>query len=170
MKIPKKKPAFIGGRIGRRSATRRVMVWSVFTFSGLLGMSACFDFDGYSSPSTGSATGVGLVACGTVVCDGVCCSPAEDQNGVISGECTPTLEACCPGLPCSALECDGPEDCGGGNLCCVYAAARAGGTGCMSPEDCDLFDMGYLCHSDEDCAGKGSCTQDDFYPMMKVCK
>lgn len=76
--------------------------------------------------------------------------------------CTLPAEICCVGFAgaaCSAscgfgtlpVRCDGPEDCGAGEVCC-----ESMNTGALCAAEC-VADQEQRCHTDEDCSGT-SCT------------
>ena len=102
----------------------------------------------------------GVVNCGDVICDinsKVCCiglsgSTCEDSCGLFS----------------AAQKCDGPEDCGVGQICCVGFPS---GATCTDSNQCP-GNQEELCHEDADCADGFQCTPCSFpgSPPTDVCK
>lgn len=84
--------------------------------------------------------------CGGDICDPMtekCCVPPSD-GGTPTRMCIPVLEPCVG----PSATCDGPEDCGAGEVCCragVNASCAASCTGVV------------VCHVDDDCSGKKCC-------------
>lgn len=104
----------------------------------------------------GSAAGAdprpGYVGCG----DTSCMTPQVCCVGLSGAMCT--ASSGCSGGFSAAGTCDGPEDCGGGEACCVHfgmfdpmngAFCRAGG-GCPSGDN-------QLCHTNADCGAGATC-------------
>jgi hypothetical protein len=88
------------------------------------------------------------VSCGTMTCTGtdVCCVP-----GFGGGNTGATCAAQCgPGE--STFACDGPEDCSGGQVCCM----SRGGSSCTDPDSCGGIGGGSVaCRTANDCQSGG---------------
>lgn len=93
----------------------------------------------YRGGSPNSVVCPGVASC---ECEGpaVCCMQKVDGN---TGSCTAL--AACRNI---AIQCDGPEDCGGG-VCCLEDRS-GGGTSCKASANCASE---WLCRSDNDCTG-----------------
>ena len=105
--------------------------------------------------------------------------PSDPNAGVVpcgDAECDLSTSVCCVGLggqqcaaSCGAFEapqaCDGPEDCGDGQVCCVGFPSGAGCKASCGPSDQTL------CHDDGDCSGENSCNACSFpgSPPTNVC-
>ncbi len=105
----------------------------------------------YRGGSPNSVVCPGVASC---ECEGpaVCCMTKVDAN---SGACTAL--AACRNI---AIQCDGPEDCGGG-ICCLEDRS-GGGTSCKATGGCSGE---WLCRGDNDCVGAprgGHCAPADF--------
>lgn len=92
----------------------------------------------------------GRVACpGSADCvcgaSATCCLDAQ-SNTQFSATCG-DLTAC----KAYAFQCDGPEDCGEGLLCCARLDA-GGGSSCKKSDECFAAQQVVMCHADEDCA------------------
>jgi hypothetical protein len=98
---------------------------------------------------------------GAVVCPGapecscsggqVCCVSLVNGRAS-SGSCGDLTQCSGP-----ALECDGPEDCAAGEVCC-FVNTVGGGSSCKTPTDCFGTQEIAACRSDQDCQPLESCT------------
>jgi hypothetical protein len=141
--------------------------WTVWSGCFVLACAGCFDFDGYTRTAQGGQAGR-QVSCGESSCSVMCC-PYEGQYGW-TGDCVASWDECCPtpGQVCFGLECDGPEDCPGGQICCEILASRGASTSCMTPGDCAYFIP--VCHSHADCGGGRTCSGSGFTPFFATCQ
>ena len=122
---------------------------------------------GSSTPDTGSSTpdaGPSAPDTGSSTPDSGSTGTTGEKGSVPcgNGTCSLSSSVCCVGLggasckaKCGFLEapqkCDGPEDCGGGQVCCVgFPQGAQCKTTCTSSEQ-------KLCHSNADCSGGTSC-------------
>jgi hypothetical protein len=99
----------------------------------------------------GGADAANGVACGDTVCDPdseVCC--ITQGSGPPPGETTTECTApdACEG---SAATCDGPEDCGDGEVCCGSFGGGGGGGGTGSAECTAETCQFTICHTADDC-------------------
>jgi hypothetical protein len=103
------------------------------------------------------------IACGRSTCDSVCCatfdmkcaSKPEDCERAGNGEGT-------------IYECDGPEDCRSGEVCCLVPMDRTTASYCMARAKCTgeyqhpryqtTIPLQFVCHSTADCAGGHQCS------------
>ncbi len=84
--------------------------------------------------------------CGGGFCDPMtqkCCVSHTDA-GAETRMCIPVADSC--GGP--SASCDGPEDCGAGEVCCRAGANASCAASCTGV---------VVCHVDEDCSGKKCC-------------
>jgi hypothetical protein len=106
---------------------------------------------GTDAPTMMGTDGGTGVACGTDTClaPDICC--VTFAGGAAMMTCSAAAD--CMGV---AAGCDGPEDCGSGEVCCGMRGAGGGGasTSCVPTADCGF---GRLCHADTDCAGMDMC-------------
>jgi len=94
-------------------------------------------------------------------CMGSTCDPATQHccitgmpGGGATGMCV-DLGTMCMG---AAVDCDGPEDCGGGEVCCARGSLSGITVGCEPASDgCGTGGFGEfeLCHDVADCSGAG---------------
>ncbi len=103
------------------------------------------------------------IACGRATCDSVCCatidmkcaSKPEDCERAGNGEGT-------------IYECDGPEDCGGSEVCCLVPMDRTTASYCLARAKCTgeyehpryqtSIPLEIVCHSTADCPGGKNCS------------
>lgn len=103
------------------------------------------------------------IACGQTTCDRVCCAT--------SGKCAQSPDSCerATNGEGTIYECDGPEDCGAGRICCLFSMDRTTASDCVATSKCtgtfhhprydqDLPER-VLCHSNADCVHGGSCSR-----------
>ena len=92
------------------------------------------------------------IPCGKRVCN-------ENSNEVCCNNSSCTALFACGPYASEAVGCDGPEDCNGGDLCCLFDDANANTiTGCRA--SCATRTTpwnGRICHSAADCAPQQSC-------------
>ncbi len=110
-------------------------------------------------------------------CTGAATCPYSSHSCCVAGlgdaECIDGTT--CPSgglLPKARTVCDGPEDCGTGEVCCVAVNPTGASNTCeASCEDVSgLIGVWQLCHTDDDCpADKGSCAADDSFPFWGFC-
>ncbi|MBW2461138.1 MAG: hypothetical protein JRH11_05795 [Deltaproteobacteria bacterium] len=94
-------------------------------------------------------SGSGTVTCGTMTCDTTTeqCCVARDGMGTTS-TCIPAGDMCMG----AAVDCDGPEDCTGSDLCCATGGFTGGLTvSCVAADMCGGFTGFELCHDPGDC-------------------
>ncbi len=105
-----------------------------------------------AAPSGAIDAGPPGVTCGTETCvdPQICCVAVA--GGTTSRACA--LPADCMGV---AAACDGPEDCGSGEVCCGMRSAGGGGSGSTACVDEAMCGFGRLCHVTADCAGGDMC-------------
>lgn len=126
---------------------------------------------GCGSDESSSETGANAkgIACGDVTCDNVCCP----SNGACEADYVPCLDESGHGY---YMECDGPEDCASGDVCCISVGAMAlGGSGCSKASDCETTSMQQVaCHGGGDCPSGTTCQPADnasmFVPTLLGCK
>lgn len=107
----------------------------------------------------------GDVTCGDQTCAApdVCC--VGIANNAPTFECADSCASSDAGMT-YPLTCDGPEDCSGGQYCCVSGSAGSSGgimtegAQCTTPCNFNLDFSGYklttrLCHQNSDCTGSG---------------
>jgi hypothetical protein len=96
------------------------------------------------------------VACGNASCPlpgNGCCTATYGA----SGACFPGDDNGCPSLAAQKFNCDGPEDCTGGAVCCYRVA---NGASCMPPQACrgGGGKEGYqMCHEAKTCGAQQQC-------------
>jgi hypothetical protein len=105
------------------------------------------DSSSTDSPTSGDAGGDAMsnvdgavgVACGTTTCSATqeCCLTNGQRTCVDQGNCQG-----------AAFECDGPEDCQMGEICC---ASNTGGTPGTTCQDATDMCRAIACHNDPDC-------------------
>lgn len=105
---------------------------------------------------------------GTVACaiGGMECPlPSEfccvDPAGAASCRASP------PDPSCTAYQCDGPEDCAGGDCCLT------GGSQCVAAGACDTTGASRMCHAQTDCFAGENCCSASPGPVMNeygVCR
>lgn len=117
---------------------------------------------GASDPCADHPTRHGL-AWSSAATEGVWC------EGFFS-EGTWCLDGCCSGVNARCIEvsascsiadyCDGPEDCGAGQVCCLESRRSAGNNyiGAACRESCEGPEQ-EVCHDEGDCGGGGSCVR-----------
>lgn len=115
--------------------------------SNPLGIAGCEDV-GWRNPSPGRVLCPGAAGCG---CDlpTICCfdgSSLEDSWCGAREECTGQI-----------ISCDGPEDCGLGEVCCANDIEAR----CVPDGECSVVEE-QLCREDDDCPG--TVTQDTCEP------
>jgi hypothetical protein len=103
------------------------------------------------------------IACGQTTCDRVCCAT--------SGKCAQSPDSCerATNGEGTIYECDGPEDCGTAQICCLFAMDRTTASDCVTSSKCTgtfhhpRYDQDIpervLCHADSDCVHGGSCSR-----------
>lgn len=103
------------------------------------------------APVTRPDAGPPGVVCGTSVCASpqVCCIQRRGREQTRT--CT-AADACSGGV---AAECDGPEDCGSGEVCC--GARRPGSIGAAECTAESMCRVGRVCHVDVDCQSGQRC-------------
>lgn len=106
------------------------------------------------------------IPCGNVKCDNVCCAT--------SGECAVDPSRCgrATNGEGTIYECDGPEDCESGQICCLVTMDRTVASNCTPKSSCtgsfhhpryeEDFPDRVLCHSNADCVNGGSCKSSDY--------
>ncbi len=99
-----------------------------------------------------------------------CCVKAYDAKKVSCNEGT-----ACDGLASAA--CDGPEDCGGGQVCCISVTLKGAGADidhrCVSDAtQCSggLITNSVMCHTDDDCESPKACQKIGNLPFWGSCK
>ena len=113
------------------------------------GQSACASLNWRApTPDAVACPGAPGCSCGS---GQVCCVKLVN-NRVSSGSCT-DLTAC----KGPALQCDGPEDCPSGQVCCLVGTT-GGGSSCMNPTDCFGAQDVPFCRADSDCDTLYHCT------------
>jgi hypothetical protein len=87
-----------------------------------------------------------IISCGADTCsrDSEICCYTNFPN--ITQMCA-AADACM--APAVIATCDGPEDCTGGDICCVNTT----GAVCKPASECTGTTAGQVCHTDEDCPG-----------------
>jgi len=110
----------------------------------------------------GSGGGVGI-PCGLVVCTAgaqyCCADPPQQVECKLSGQ----------GCTGSRVRCDGPEDCGQGQLCCgTLNGAQTQYNEVMCDNNCGSNER-VFCHSTSQCA-TGTCQVDSLLPSYSTCK
>ncbi len=109
------------------------------------------------------------IACGATVCDRVCCG---DQ-------CVENVSACTLASTekrggAHPMTCDGPEDCGSGQVCCVSGPSDASGIAeCTSRDQCARGERQSLaCHTARDCEPGQVCGAQagHFSPSLLTCR
>lgn len=101
------------------------------------------------NPGTVSCPGVSSCQCGG---PDVCCVGRRGDE--ITGSSCQSLESCA-GV---AFECDGPEDCAEGLICCASVPdAGGGGAACVEERDCFGLNEVTLCRGDADCGPLENC-------------
>jgi len=112
-------------------------------------------------PATGDAHGDAATLIGSVACGpegGMCTIP--DEYCCDLGSSGATCEASPPAGCATAYRCDGPEDCGGGSVCCF-----ASGSQCESADTCADTGGARMCHSVADCMTGENCCDTDPGPV-----
>ncbi len=91
-----------------------------------------------------SGSGTGEIVCGTSMCSGgtICC---YDSN---TPKCIQPTEPCAYGYG-TTIACDGPEDCGDGELCMQKPGSYPLSVGCVVATD----PYSAYCHNEIDCEG-----------------
>jgi len=97
-----------------------------------------------------------------------CCVSGVGDAECIDGPTCPTGGL----IPPARTVCDGPEDCDGGQVCCVAVNPTGAANSCQ--ESCEdvsgLIGVWQLCHTDDDCPStKSSCAADDTFPFWGFC-
>jgi hypothetical protein len=100
----------------------------------------------------------GVITCGPeLACDveedGACCITVADLSGP---KYSCTKPACSGGFVNIPQPCDGPEDCGSGEVCCGSASQQGGGVKCAASCSSPNGQSFELCHKDDDCK-EGTC-------------
>jgi hypothetical protein len=123
-----------------------------------------------SAESTSVTTGPdGIVACRgagdcSVAGDAVCC-----WNIALSeGSCQPSAAAC-DGQAVTAIDCQRPDDCPGGQVCCARREFPSNqspyeATECVGPDQCQDPDRVACDPNAPDCPGGFSCKMSNFLP------
>ena len=103
---------------------------------------------------------------GTIVCPGadscscsgsdICCVTGDSRGQIDDSYCAPLTQ--CQDL---ALTCDGPEDCGSDEVCCLGGLDST----CMPESDCFGLSTAPACRGADDCDGIDECTPSDIGPF-----
>jgi hypothetical protein len=140
------------------------------------GMSGGGPSDCEDDPDTYGNDCPGVVSCSNSIAE---CS-LETQNCCVSAY-AEDATSCNEGSQCDGLAsaaCDGPEDCSGGQLCCISVSVGLGGADIDSRCVPDagackggLITNSLLCHTDDTCpADKPSCEPIGNLPWWGICK
>ncbi len=84
--------------------------------------------------------------------------------------------ACSAGTTCAAggtrAPCDGKEDCGGGQICCLNVDLLSGTAkqGCVGAGKCTGAIAQQLCHTDAECDAGKMCVKGTSFPQWGTCK
>lgn len=111
----------------------------------------------------------GVVACGGTPAEPHAC-PLATHTCCVTGIPTAENVTCYTGKDsCEGSEgvtpCDGPEDCGDGDVCCV-TLTPAPRTACVPASDCQGT---VFCHTDDDCKAGQSCPESSISPFWGYC-
>jgi hypothetical protein len=113
-----------------------------------------------SDPAKADEEQAGTVVCGDAPCEDaeICCLHGAGQfpNLTYTLTCTDS----CPGTD-PEVECDGPEDCGAGEVCCMNPE------GVFCTDDCSGM-AAAACHDDTDCSD-ASCIESSLSPLGTMC-
>ena len=117
---------------------------------------------GGTPPAAPKAAGVKKsIKCGNTTCDKVCCET--------SGKCAQDVNSCerATNGEGTIYECDGPEDCALGEVCCKSTMDRTVASRCTAKGSCKgtfhhpRYDQDFpdaiLCHASADCVNGGTC-------------
>ena len=123
---------------------------------------------GNDSPEATACTGTETCAYASQTCCVYGAGDAECTSG--AGTCAPRDGLLGP-TQGAVTVCDGPEDCSGGQVCCV--AVNIDGASNTCEASCDdvsgLIGVWQLCHVDDDCALGESCASDTTFPFWGFC-
>jgi hypothetical protein len=161
------------------------------TTGGGTGSSTMGTTGGSSGGTSGGETSGGGSGGTTAPGDDVA-TPGDDRNtsvscgGMLGAEipCDLASESCCvtgfasdaatchAGTACTAgtgnrAVCDGPEDCSGGQVCCVDIVN--GTTACINAATCPLTAPFQMCHSDADCPAGQTCGSEATFKWWGYC-
>jgi hypothetical protein len=114
------------------------------------------------SGGTGGGAGTSAnagVKCGTGSCDpaGSCC--VTNGNSACETQCNGTV-----------VSCDGPEDCGSGEVCCGSSGSNGSYTGFACKNGCSGVGDVIVCHASQDCPTGTNCTVSAILTDYSVCK
>ncbi len=115
-----------------------------------------------------------FVACGGTLAEPQVC-PRATHTCCVSGVPSKDTVNCHLGTSaCTGSEtvtpCDGPEDCGNGQVCCVSPISAQVTTECRAPDKCDDASEGIMfCHTDADCPGGKTCVPPTFASWWGFC-
>ncbi|MCK6537690.1 MAG: hypothetical protein L6Q84_32355, partial [Polyangiaceae bacterium] len=122
------------------------------------------------SGATGGTTG-NTVACGTDKCDpekGFCCQ--HFTGGAYQATCYTSSQTCYG----ADIKCDGPEDCGSGQICCGTLVQNGGGSGYYTDfsckNSCNYAGARVVCGSSPGvCPSGTTCKGSSILPQYKIC-
>ena len=117
-----------------------------------------------------------IVRCGGGACDTACCATFDPPT------CT-REPAACPRTKSGEgviFECDGPEDCGGSEACCLVPGDRTIAAVCVPSGKCSgqfehpryktIVSPKLVCHVSGDCGAEGVCSSASGMPGLSTCK
>lgn len=115
------------------------------------------------------------IACGGTTCDAVCCVAIGEKCASSPDQCERATNG-----EGTIFTCDGPEDCGGGEVCCLIPMERTTAAECITRAKCTgeyqhpryqtSIPLQVVCHASMDCAGGRQCARGEASGGLSVCK